>query len=188
MRESIRSDHASDARPTHDAQMTISQQRPPRASRMRQLAMQARTLLLIPLFAGAHVFAQPEPLNQRIEGVLGASQPYEQTITELQAAVADGDAKRVAPLLRYPLRVRQAGKTITLRRSQDLVRRYGEVFTPAVTAVVANQKYDDLFVNAQGVMFGRGEVWITGVCTNSDCSKVDVKVNTIQDAPRKDQH
>jgi len=49
-------------------------------------------------------------------------------------------------------------------------------------AAVKNQKYEDLFVNSHGVMFGSGEVWVNGLCKDNACKTLDVKVITIQHA------
>jgi hypothetical protein len=46
--------------------------------------------------------------------------------------------------------------------------------------VIKQQNYGDLFINDQGVMFGRGEVWINGICADSGCKRFDVKVVTIR--------
>ncbi len=35
-------------------------------------------------------------------------------------------------------------------------------------------------VNDQGVMLGQGEMWINGVCLDTACKRVDVKIVTIQ--------
>ena len=124
--------------------------------------------------------AQGNPVNQRIEVVLGASAPYEQAIKALQEAVARGDAQAVAALVHFPITVRIGGKPRAFKSPDELQRQYGQVFTPAITTAVTAQWYDELFVNAQGVMFGSGQVWLNGVCLNRDCSKVEVKVVTIQ--------
>lgn len=129
--------------------------------------------------------AQTEPLNRRIEALLGPSAPYEQAVEALQSAVAQRDAQRVAALVNYPISVKIAGKPVTLHHAADLVRQYDQVFTPDIAAAVTNQKYDELFVNAQGVMFGEGQVWIGGICVKADCREVVIKVIAIQGPPTR---
>jgi hypothetical protein len=34
------------------------------------------------------------------------------------------------------------------------------------------------------VMFGRGQIWVNGVCKDKACNTRDVKIITIQHAPR----
>lgn len=129
--------------------------------------------------------AQTDSVNRRIETVLGPAAAYEQVFEQLRSAVAAGDAHSVAALVRYPIRVSVAGDSVTLRSPDDLVRHYPRVFTPAIAAVVTGQDYDKLFVNSQGVMFGDGQVWISGICVKTDCSQVVVKVIAIQGAPAR---
>ena len=50
------------------------------------------------------------------------------------------------------------------------------IFYVAITA----QKWQDLFVNYQGIMIGNGQVWINGICKDDKCAAFDVKVVTIQ--------
>ena len=63
------------------------------------------------------------------------------------------------------------GKPRAFKSPDELQRQYAQVFTPAITTAVTAQWYDELFVNAQGVMFGSGQVWLNGVCLNRDCSR-----------------
>ena len=65
------------------------------------------------------------------------------------------------------------------------VAKYDKVFTPDIVQVVKDQQYADLFVNYKGIMFGRGQVWINGICTKNsrNCEQFDVKVVTIQHGP-----
>jgi hypothetical protein len=138
----------------------------------------AAALLALPL---SGLQAQDGGVDRRIEAVLGAAAPYEHAFKALQAAVARGDAAAVAALVHYPIGVRIGGRTLSIASADELQRRYAQVFTPAIAAVVTAQKYDELFVNAQGVMFGSGQVWMNGVCADRRCSRVDVKVVAIQD-------
>lgn len=124
--------------------------------------------------------AQTGEVNRRIEALLGPSAPYEQAVTALQAAVSRQDAQTVAAMVAYPIRVVVAGKSVTLHNAADLVRQYQQIVTPDVAAAIVSQKYEDLFVNARGVMIGDGQVWIAGICTRPDCSQAVVKVIAIQ--------
>ena len=58
--------------------------------------------------------------------------------------------------------------------------KYDSIMTPAIAAAVQDEPYDDMMVNAKGVMLGRGEVWISGVCRDRACNRADVRVITIQ--------
>jgi hypothetical protein len=117
--------------------------------------------------------------RQRIERLLGDPQPYEQVFNDLQRGIAAGDRVAVGKLMRYPLRATIAGNNKQIANEEAFQRAYADIVTPAVAKLIAEQRFDTLFVNGQGVMLGQGEVWITGVCKDSACAQSEVKVNNI---------
>ena len=84
----------------------------------------------------------------------------------------------------YPINVSINGRKTTIRNAKAFVANYDAIMTPDIVATVKNQKYEDLFVNYQGVMFGRGQIWVNGVCKDKACKTQDVKVITIQHGPK----
>ncbi len=126
-----------------------------------------------------HAAAAEGDARQRIERLLGDVDQYEKVFTELQRGVAADDSAAVAALLRYPVRVSVDGKTQKLADAAAFQRDYGKIVTSALKALIAEQRFDTLFVNQQGVMLGQGEVWITGTCLDKACTKSEVKVNNI---------
>lgn len=126
--------------------------------------------------------AQSSAVNQAIDAAFGDHAKYEAAITALQKAVSAHDAARVAALVRYPIGVKIHGKKTVIKSAKAFVQHYDAIVTPAIAKAVTEQKYEDLFVNYQGIMFGNGEVWMNGICRDNQCKRVDVKVITIQDA------
>ncbi len=121
-------------------------------------------------------------IDQSIDTILGNHAKVHQIFTNLQQAVAKHDATAVAALVHYPIKVKLHGKPTSLRDPQAFIKNYDRIITPDISAVIQNQKYEDLFVNYQGVMFGNGEIWITGFCTDNACKHSDIKIGTIQAA------
>ncbi len=119
--------------------------------------------------AGGH--AQDRTTSESIQFLLGDSTQYREAITVFQKAVKGHDAARVAALVSYPIKVTMGGSKRTIKSPQAFVAKYDSIITPAIAAAVQDQKWDDLFVNYQGVMLGRGEVWISGVCRDKSCSE-----------------
>ncbi|RSL15511.1 hypothetical protein EDE15_1001 [Edaphobacter aggregans] len=124
--------------------------------------------------------ADPKNVDQSIDTLLGDHTKVRQLVTDLQQAVAKHDAVAVAALVHYPIRVKLHGKPTYLNNAKAFVKNYDHIITPDIVAVIQNQKYEDLFVNYQGAMFGEGEVWITGFCIDNACKPPDIKVGTIQ--------
>ena len=92
--------------------------------------------------------------------------------------------RAVAALVDYPFEATLDGRKTAIKDRADFVRNYDQIITPAIAGVVKAQKYSELMVNGQGVMFGSGETWINGVCKqgSANCSEFEVKVVTIQPA------
>ncbi len=139
---------------------------------------------LLPMFAA-------ETTDHRLDYICGEHEPYRKFFDTFTNAVAKADKKAVASLVNYPLMVNRESGTKYIKSPAALIQNYDAVFTENVRHEIAIQTYDALFVNWQGVMIGRGQVWFEGICsgiiTNGKCENVTVNVVTInQDAPRTD--
>jgi hypothetical protein len=128
----------------------------------------------------APLHAQQRTTSESIQALLGDSTQYREVITAFQAAVKAHDAAGVAALVRYPIKVRIGGSKRTIRTPQKFIAKYDSIITPAITAAVQDQPYGDMMVNSKGVMLGRREVWINGVCRDTACRRPEVRVITIQ--------
>lgn len=101
-------------------------------------------------------------------------------VTSLKAAVASGDRKSVADLSSFPLRVNiSAGRWRLLDRSAFLAE-YPKLVSPGTRAVILGQDPGTVFENYQGIMFGQGEVWASGVCPGQRiCTDAKLKIAVI---------
>ena len=84
-------------------------------------------------------------------------------LAALQAAVAQDNRGQVADLVAFPLNVNAGAAQVTLSSKQEFIDSYAQIIDPQVKAAILAQTTDGLFVNWQGVMIGRGEVWYGGV-------------------------
>ncbi|WP_081689244.1 DUF1176 domain-containing protein [Inquilinus limosus] len=126
---------------------------------------------------------QEKTTDQAITELLGDPAPYRQVFEALQKAVRAHAAADVAALVSYPIDVTIGGRKVAIRTPKDFAARYDQVMTPAITAAVLNETYEDLGVNDQGLRVGDGEVWISGICADNACKSVRVQVVTIQPGP-----
>ncbi|QDH71510.1 hypothetical protein [Marilutibacter alkalisoli] len=116
-----------------------------------------------------------------IESILGGNaDDYKSAFLALQKAVAAGDKDAVAQMILYPLNGAVDGQQ-TIRDAGQFVREYDSIVTPAIADAVARQNFADLMVNKNGLMFGNGEVWLTGICEDDACEKQSILVTTLQD-------
>ena len=77
----------------------------------------------------------------------------------LQVAVAKKHRAKVASMVDYPVTVTIAKRKKKIKTSKELIRHYRAIFNAKVKRAIARQKVEKLFVNQQGVMIGRGEIW-----------------------------
>ncbi|TDK28649.1 hypothetical protein E2F46_01920 [Luteimonas aestuarii] len=123
-------------------------------------------------------------VDQAIDTVLGGDHNvYRDVIERVQKAVVAGDKEAVAALVSYPIEVRISGKPRKIASEPEFVAAWDGIVTPDVAQAVATQEYSAMFVNSQGVMFGDGQVWISGVCRDEACTNSDVLITAIQPAP-----
>ncbi|MEZ0472476.1 hypothetical protein [Luteimonas salinilitoris] len=116
-----------------------------------------------------------------IESILGGNaDDYRSAFLALQKAVAASDKDAVAQMVLYPLDGAIDGKQ-TIRDAGQFVREYDRIVTPAIADAVARQKFADLMANKNGLMFGNGQVWLTGICEDDACEKQSILVTTLQD-------
>lgn len=96
---------------------------------------------------------------------------------ELRTAIARRDIAATALLVRFPLRINFSdGSTISLDNVKALQTRFAEVFPSSVRTVIINQKLNDIICGYEGIMYGRGHVWIEAVDTRG---KGRYRVSTI---------
>jgi hypothetical protein len=119
-------------------------------------------------------------VNASIDNVLGDHTPYGETFAAIQAAVAADDAEALAEWVAYPFNVTVDGEDYSFDGPDGFVEHYEGIVTPEVRQAVIDQKYGDLFVNTEGVMFGNGQMWLDGICKDDACAEFDVRIITIQ--------
>ena len=127
-------------------------------------------LLLLGLYVwmgGGSSALQAAPANPYAVAGIGNAAEFEKVFAALQKVVAVNDRSKVADLVLYPLRVNGwtddvKGKgSVQFGTKAELLDNYDEIFTLQVREAIVGQKVAELFVNWQGVMVGKGEVWLS---------------------------
>ena len=148
---------------------------PQSLSRSAVLALVFAFLSAVPVCA-----ATDAEVNGTISKVLGHTDLYENTIRSFQQAVIAGNKEDVAAFIRYPIHITYDGKSRVVRSAAEFVKNYDRIMTPDIVAAVKNQKYGDLTIKSDGISFGAGEVWITGMCLDRHCRTMIPAVVGIQ--------
>jgi hypothetical protein len=123
------------------------------------------------------------PVAERLKGIARLDpEAVAQYLKDLKAIVARGDRAAACALVRYPITIGAPKATKTIANAPSCEKNYERIFTPRVIDAIGKQQFADLFVNYQGVMIGRGEVWFGGICDNDECTgRVDIKIKTINE-------
>lgn len=142
--------------------------------------MRRVTPLALSLLIATSAFAQSaEAVNTVLDTIFGEHEKFETAFAALQDAVTADDAETVAALAAYPLVVK-VGARREIANEADFVAAYESIMTPEIVSAVTAQTYDALFANDQGIMFGNGQVWMSGVCEDDGCDVWNVRIITIQ--------
>lgn len=144
-------------------------------SRLLLALVAALSLSVVPALAQSDA-----EVNARIDTVLGDHAPYREAFDGIQTAINDNDATAFASWVSYPINVVADGDAVAIEDEEEFVAHFDSILTDDVRAVVADQLWQDVFVNDQGVMLGGGEVWLNGICVDDSCAAFDVKVIAIQ--------
>ena len=109
-----------------------------------------------------------------------APDTYRQAFDAIQQAVSEGDAVAFADWVSYPIQVTADGTDMVIGDAGEFADHYDEIITPEIAQAVVDQNFNELFVNAEGAMFGNGQVWMSEVCQDDACENSEVKIITIQ--------
>jgi hypothetical protein len=134
-------------------------------------------VLLIALVLASPALAQTmEEVDQRLDQVLKNHVPFEAAYVDIRAAVEANDINALSEYVPYGTPFLVNGKAVSLKDAEEFKARVGEFFNDKVKKAVLAQTYETLFVNADGVMFGVGQLWISGICRDEACNEFDVKI------------
>ncbi|WP_028596541.1 hypothetical protein [Paenibacillus assamensis] len=109
--------------------------------------------------------------------VAGIDDPaaFAQFFNNLKKEVAANNKKAVAGMIDYPLNVNKNGKTTKIKSKQEFIKKYNKIINKEVKQKLLAQKIDRVFVNAEGVMIGDGQMWISQFGTKIAVYAINLK-------------
>lgn len=140
----------------------------------------ASLVLVFCLGAGPALAQTDADTDAAVESALGDHTAYRTAFDAIQKAVADGDKAGFAAWVSYPIDLTAGGKEMTIKDAKHFEEHYDAILTDEIKDTITGQKWQDLFVNYQGIMFGNGQVWINGICKDDKCAEFDARIITIQ--------
>ena len=141
---------------------------------LKALALAAALLAATPAFAQT-----ADDVNSQIDTILGSHEIYQTAIETIQEALADGDVAGIAGYIPFGESIKVNGEDMVIADEAELTDRFDELFNDKVVTAVVEQDYGSLFVNQDGIMFGEGELWLSGICVDEACEDVFINIVAI---------
>ncbi len=133
--------------------------------------------LLAPILSALVLIAPPslaqDDMRSQIENALGEAESFDTVYASLTEALYAGDAETIAALVAYPLTAYSDDKSLQIADEAGFIAIFDTILPEATRQTLADQAYDSLFVNAEGVMFGDGEIWVSPVCADDACGSAE---------------
>ena len=121
---------------------------------------------LIVLWVACASPSAADDINQRLDSLFGKHAEYQEFHNRLVEAVGRDDRAALANMVHYPLRQNHNGVATFDHTQADFIEDYPIIFNEAVRAAVLGQDFTELFANYKGIMYGRGELWVTELCVD----------------------
>jgi hypothetical protein len=141
---------------------------------LKALALAAVLLVATPALAQT-----ADDVNAQIDTVLGPHEVYQTAIETIQKALTEGNIDAVAGYIPFGEPMKVNGEDVIIADEADLNDQFETLFNDKVINAVTGQNYGSLFVNQDGIMFGDGELWLTGVCLDDTCAEIFVNISAI---------
>ena len=143
------------------------------------------TFVALFLCSGATADAKAETkqaVHDRIENLLGAADDFDTIFTHLKEVFANKNSDEIAEiadLIQFPLTVNGGDGKEVVNNEEEFISNIDDLVPDNVREVVANQRYQDLMVSSDGVMFGNGELWINAICQDTACENPNWAITAI---------
>jgi hypothetical protein len=101
-----------------------------------------------------------------------------QFFLEIREAVSSDNKEKLASLVHYPIGIylptnnRSDSQKTIIHDQNEFIANYEKIATPEWKNIIRAQDPLGLFMNWQGIMVHRGELWFSGVCLDQKCQQV----------------
>ncbi len=117
--------------------------------------------------------------NSRLDYLFGQHKIYKEFFYRMKNAILNSDSAKLAGMIEYPIRIRINKTNNKIRNRKEFLKYYRKIIDPSIIKAIEHQQYCNLFANSEGIMINNGEIWFTGICKDSDCKKIIVKIIAI---------
>jgi hypothetical protein len=152
----------------------------PSRQNWRTIIMMHRKLIMLLILCTFALTASDESVETRLVQVAGIKvNEMQHFLTNLKLAVRNDNKDAIGKLVQYPLTLRAGSRRSRITGPDEFAARYNLAMPEKVKKAVLDQRFDGLFVNARGAMFGKGELWVSNVCVDEQCRDKNLRIIAI---------
>jgi hypothetical protein len=100
-------------------------------------------------------------------------------LNQIKDFVADNKRTELAGLVYYPIDVYIGETRTAISNADQFIQKYDQIINPQVRDAVKNQKDEELHCGSDGVGLTHGEIWFSGICTDSSCKEYTIYIIAI---------
>ncbi|MFH0801822.1 MAG: hypothetical protein V2A78_05480 [bacterium] len=121
-----------------------------------------------------------QTLEQRLRDFALDPNEVKSFLDLIKRCLTADDKQKFSSLMDFPITIMLYGKRVKIKNKGEFVKNYNEIINAKVRKSVSRQKYEDLFINCQGVMIGNGEIWFNSIVENPKTNqKTELKIIAI---------
>ena len=102
-------------------------------------------------------------------------------LLEIQDSLRTDNKEKLASLVYYPITIYgfEGNNDKEIQNSDEFIANYEKIVTPEWKDIILSQDPAKLFINWQGVMVSRGELWFGALCLDQSCKETKLYIITI---------
>jgi len=111
-------------------------------------------------------------------GIDSASE-FKDYFDELKIEISSNLKSKVAKKISYPITIKMAeDKVLSIKNESEFIENYALIINKTVVDAIANQEFNAIRKYSNGVMVGRGVLWISSIKLN-ESDKYQIKIFAI---------
>jgi hypothetical protein len=110
-----------------------------------------------------------DSFDKRYAGFYGSDDDVENFMKLVKSSVLNGDKEWIANHISYPIKTNIfKNKAITIKNKRQLIAHFDQIFHQEFKDMIKSFCVCNMFNNYQGVMLGRGQIWVNNQPDSSE--------------------
>lgn len=121
----------------------------------------------------------PAAVMARIEGLGYDLRRVRRKLQTIQDGAISGRWDDILDAAHWPLTVFVGNRKIVVRNARQFIKIFGYFAPMYLREIIATQRISNMLINAEGFMYGDGEVWVGSWCLNKECTSQSYGIKTL---------